>query len=41
MILCGLGADPENKQPLYGEHDALFRLDAEIDIKDIEEVELR
>lgn len=39
-ILCGLGEHPKTKQPLYGEHDVLFNVDAEIDVTDIENVEL-
>lgn len=40
-ILCGLGEHPKNKQPMYSEHDAVFNLDTEIDVDDIEKVELK
>lgn len=35
-ILCGLGEHPTTKQAIYGEHDAVFNLDVEIDADDIE-----
>lgn len=38
-VLCGLGEHPIAKQPIYGEHDAVYNLDVEIDVKDIETVE--
>lgn len=38
-ILCGLGEHPITKQPIYSEHDAVFNLDTEIDVDDIENVE--
>ncbi|XP_037027912.1 probable ATP-dependent RNA helicase spindle-E [Bradysia coprophila] len=37
-ILCGLGEHPSTKQPIYGEHDAVFNLDVEIDSTDIETI---
>ncbi|KAG4067051.1 hypothetical protein HA402_000042 [Bradysia odoriphaga] len=37
-ILCGLGEHPSTKQPIYGEHDAVFNLDVEIDSEDIETI---
>ncbi|KAG4078989.1 hypothetical protein HA402_001644 [Bradysia odoriphaga] len=37
-ILCGLGEHPINKLPIFGEHDAVFNLDTEIDVKDIENI---
>lgn len=39
-ILCGLGINPINKQPMFSEHDAVFNLDTEIDVDDISSVEL-
>lgn len=38
-LLCGLGQNPDTKQPMYTEHDATFNLDCEIDVDDIEKVE--
>lgn len=40
-ILCGLGEHPYTKCPMYGEHDTVFNLDVEIDMKDIENVEFK
>lgn len=37
-ILCGLGEHPITKQPIYAEHDAVFNLDTDISVKDIEQV---
>ncbi|CAG7724752.1 unnamed protein product [Allacma fusca] len=35
-VLCGLGVDPENKEPVYMDHDLEVLFDTEIDGEDIE-----
>ena len=35
-VLCGLGVDPELKEPIYMDHDLEVVFDTHIDDKDIE-----